>query len=264
MKVTASNVTHYECEFKERVGKKREGVITFERPAYSHVRRTENLNVPQVHFFVSPIDDGRSRVIMKAFGMKFIPKGLIHLATHFSSNPVTSGDIWLHDAERSARINSGDNTPRSVAVGAVRAGLKTTYGLNYIVASKSDVGSISFRKWWSTYGYANAPPQTFGPASVSALPTHALSSAEQNDPWSRHAKNCIVCRRALRRIRAMQKGVIAGTAIGAILFQRRPSFAIAAVLVGIYAHDLLRKLATAIEGNTNRAEIRDRSYSAAH
>ncbi len=264
MKVTASNFTHYECEFKERFGKKREGVLTFERPAFSHVRRTDNLNVPQVHFFASPIDEGRSRVMMKEFGVKFIPKWLLHLVMHLSSNPVTSGDIWLHDAERSARVNSADSKPRSVAVGAGRAGRKTTYGLNYIVASRSDVGTTSFRKWWSTYGFADAPPNTFGPASESSLPKYALSSAEQNDPWSRHAKNCIVCRRALSRMRVLQKVVIAGASIGAIMLQRRPPIAMASILLGISAHDLLGKLATTIEGNTNRAEIRNRSYSATH
>jgi hypothetical protein len=264
MKVTASNFTHYECEFKERFGKKREGVLTFERPAFSHVRRTDNFKIPQVHFFASPIDEGRSRVIMKEFGVKFIPKWLLHLIMHFSINPVTSGDIWLHDAERSARINSADNKPRSVAVGAARAGRKTTYGLNYIVASKSDMGTTSFRKWWSTYGFADAPPNTFGPASASSLPTHALSSAEQNDPWSRHAKNCIVCRRALNQMRVLQKVVIAGASIGAIMRQRRPPLAMASILLGIYARDLPRKLATTIEGNPNRAEIRNRGYSATH
>lgn len=63
-------------------------------------------------------------------------------------------------------------------------------------------------------------------------------------------------------MRVMQKVVIAGTAIGAIMLQRRPSLAIAPVLVGIYAHNFLRKLATSIEGNTNRAEIGDRSIAA--
>jgi len=62
----------------------------------------------------------------------------------------------------------------------------------------------------------------------------------------------------------MQKVVITGSAIGAIMFQRRPSFAIASVLMGIYAHDVLRKLATSIEGNSNRAEIGDRSFAAKH
>ena len=194
MKVTASNFTHFECKFKEQLGKKREGVISFGRPAFSHVRRTDALNVPQVHFFVTPVDEGRSRVMMAEFEVKFVPRWIMH----FGMNEITNTDVWLHDSERSARIKSADCNPRSVAVGAVRAGKKPSYGMNYLSASKSDVGTSSFRKWMSTYGYANAPPNTFGPASASSLSKHALSRAEQIDPWIHHSKNCIICRRALR------------------------------------------------------------------
>ena len=131
-----------------------------------------------------------------------------------------------------------------------------------MLASKSDAGATSFRKWWITHGYANAPPNTFGPSSASSLPAHALSRAEQIDPWIHHAKHCSSCRRGLRQMRVMQKVVIAGTAIGTIMLQRSPSLAIASVLAGIYAHNFLRKLATSIEGNPNRAEIGDRSVAA--
>jgi hypothetical protein len=251
MRVTASNFTHFECEYKI---KQREGVVSFQRPAFFHYRRTDFTNTPNVHFFISPIDEGRSRIIMKAFGIKLVPKWLVHLAM----NQFLNADAWLHDAERSARINS------TVAVGAERVGKKPTYGLNYMLASKSDLGPTSARKWWITYGYADAPPNTFGPASASSLHSQALSRAEQIDPWIHHAKYCSNCRRALKQMRIMQKVVTAGTAIGAIMFQRRPPFAIASVLLGIYTHNFLRKLATAIEGNTNRAEIGDRSFSATH
>jgi len=179
-------------------------------------------------------------------------------------NQVVNGDSWLHDAERAARINSTDTKPTLIAVGAARAGRKTMYGLNFIVASKSDLSPTTFRKWWSTYGFADAPPNTFGPASASSPPKSALSRAEQIDPWIRHAKNCIICRRALKQMRVMQKVVTAGAAIGAIICQRRPPFAIASILLGIYAHNLLRMLATTIEGNPNRAEIGNRSYSTTH
>lgn len=143
-------------------------------------------------------------------------------------------------------------------------GRKATYGLNFMVASQSDMSPTTFRKWWSTYGFADAPPNTFGPASASSLSKHALSRAEQIDPWIYHAKNCIICRRALGQMRVLQKVLTVGTAIGVIFFQKRPPFAIASVLIGIYAHTLLQKLATTIEGNPNRAEIGDRSFSATH
>jgi hypothetical protein len=65
-------------------------------------------------------------------------------------------------------------------------------------------------------------------------------------------------------MRVKQKVVVAGTATGAIMLERKPNFAIASVVTGLYAHNFLRKLATTIEGNPNRAEIGDRSFSATH
>ncbi len=235
-------------------------MITFERPAFSHVRRTDIVNSPQVHFFAAPIDEGRSRILMKDFHTKFISMWIIHLAMNVAIN----ADTWVHDVERSARIHTAGNMPKSLAVGAARTGRKISNGLNYMLASKSDLGTTSFRNWWMTYGYADAPPNTFGPASAASLPAHALSRAEQIDPWIHHTKHCSSCRRALVQLRIMQKVVIAGAATGAIMLQGEPSFAIASVLMGIYANNFLRKLATTIEGNTNREEIGDRSFSATH
>jgi hypothetical protein len=63
-------------------------------------------------------------------------------------------------------------------------------------------------------------------------------------------------------MRFLQKVFTAGAAVGAILFRRRPPVVIALVLVGMYAYNFLRKFATAIEGNSNRAEISDRSVAA--
>jgi hypothetical protein len=62
-------------------------------------------------------------------------------------------------------------------------------------------------------------------------------------------------------MRRIQKVVTAGSAIGAVMLQRRPPWAIAIVLAGMYAHNFLRKFATTIEGNTHRAEIDDRSIA---
>ena len=63
-------------------------------------------------------------------------------------------------------------------------------------------------------------------------------------------------------MRALQKTITAGAAVGAMLLRRRPPFAIALVLGSMYAYNFLRKLATAIEGNSNRGEIGDRSVAA--
>jgi hypothetical protein len=250
MKVTASNFTHYECEY-QLPGKQRTGVLAFERPAFFYYHRTDDVKIPPVHFFTCPIEEGRSRIIYQSFRIKFVPKWLVHLAM----NQFLNADAWLHDAERSARINM------TIPVGSARAGRKSSYGLNYMTASKSDMAPLSFRKWWTTYGFADAPPHTFGPASASSLPNHALSRADQTDPWVNHAKQCSSCRRALKQMRVLQKVVTASAAIGAIMCQRRPPFAIASVLIGIYVHNFFRKLATTIEGNTNRAEIGDRSVA---
>jgi hypothetical protein len=253
MKVTASNFTHYECEYQVP-GKERKGLLAFERPAFFYYRRLDNLKIPPVQFFTCPIDEGRSRILIyQAYSMKFVPPWLIHLGM----NRFLNADAWLHDAERSARINNS-----ALKVGAARAGRKSSYGLNYMTASKADMGPLSFRKWWTMYGFANAPPHTFGPASASSLPKHALSRVDQTDPWVNHAKQCSSCRRALKQMRVLQRVVTATAAIGAIMCQKRPPFAIASIFFGMYTHNLLRKLATTIEGNTNRAEIGDRSVAA--
>jgi hypothetical protein len=60
-------------------------------------------------------------------------------------------------------------------------------------------------------------------------------------------------------MRALQKSIAAGAAVGALLLRRRPPFAIALVLASKCAYNFLRKLATAIEGNSNKGEIGDQS-----
>ena len=262
MKVSANNFTHFECDYTDICRKKRrEGVLSFERPAFYHFRTKTTTNEYKANLliFTSPIDEGRCRVIIPEFELKLIPKWLLHVRT----NQFLNSDSWLHDIERIVRKNTTVNQQQGpVAVGAARAGRKSTYDLNYISASKSDLGPSAFRKWWLSHGFANAPPNTFGPASASSLPTRPLSRVEQIDPWLYHAKNCVSCRRALGRMRGMQKVVIVVSSIGAVMFQRRPPLAMALVLAGIYAHDVLRKFATPIEGNPHRAEIDDRSVAA--
>jgi hypothetical protein len=263
MKVTASNFTHVECDFRDVYnGKEREGLLSFERPAFFHFRTKSSNESATSEFklliFASPIEEGKCRVLIPDFQMNKFPKWLMHVVR----NRFFNTDTWLHDAERSARIINGINQQHGpVAVGAARAGRKPVNGLNYISASKSDLGPAAFRKWWSTYGFGDAPPNTFGPASATSLPMHALSRAEQIDPWLHHAMNCASCRRALGQMRRMQKVVTAGSAIGAIMMRRMPPLAIAVVIAGIFAHNSLRKFATTIEGNTDRAEIDDRSVA---
>ena len=67
---------------------------------------------------------------------------------------------------------------------------------------------------------------------------------------------------ALRWMRRMQNIFVSGGAVGAILLRRRPLAAVPLVLAGLFLHDFLRKFATAIEGNTYRGEVDDRSVAA--
>lgn len=265
MEVLANNFTHVECGYVDISNKKtRVGVLSFQRPAFYHFRTNRTADVtdgyrPNLLIFAAPIEEGKCRVLMPDFQIKFVPKWLGHLGT----NRFLNTDTWLHDTERSARINDDINKQRgAVAVGAARAGRKPTDGLNYIAASQSDLGPLLFRKWWSLHGFASAPPNTFGPATASYLAARALNRADQIDPWNHHAKHCVKCRRALKQMRFLQKVFTAGAAVGAILFRRRPPVVIALVLAGMYAYNFLRKFATAIEGNSNRAEISDRSVAA--
>jgi hypothetical protein len=265
MTVLANNFTHVECGYIDRVNKKtRLGVVSFQRPAFFHFRTNRTMDEPfeykpNLLIFAAPVEEGKCRVLMPDFQVKKLPKWLVHLGV----NRFLNTDTWLHIAERSARINDNINQQRGpLAVGAARAGRKPTVGLNYIFASKSDLGPSLFRKWWSSHGFANAPPNTFGPASASHLAVSALNRAEQIDPWNHHAKHCVKCRRALKQIRALQKSITAGAAVGAMLLQRRPPLVIALVLASMYAYNVLRKLATAIEGNSNRGEVGDRSVAA--
>lgn len=264
MRVLANNFTHVEVTFKDVSRKKaRDGVVSFQRPAFYHFRTRANETAeykPNLPIWCVPIEDGRSRVIFADLRIPGVPNWL----GHAGSMRFLNSDTWLHDAERAARIGSGGtNKIRGpVSVGAARVGRESADKLNYIYSSKSDLGPSTFRSWWLKHGFADAPPNTFGPASASTLPSRAMSRAEQIDPWVHHAKNCAKCRGALRNMRLLQKVSTAGAAIGAILLRRKPPIAIAAVLLGMWAHNFLRKFATVIEGNVNRAEIDDRSVAA--
>lgn len=263
MSVLANNFTHVEVSFLDTCrGKQRDGALSFQRPALYHFRTRANETAeykPNLLIFTAPIEEGKCRAIMPDFSFKFVPTWL----GHAGSNRFLNSDTWLHNAERTARMNM-DTTNKlggSVAVGAAKAERKPTDGMNYILATQSDLGPGVFRKWWSKH-LADSPPNTFGPASASSFSSRALSRAEQIDPWEYHAKNCVKCRRALRSMRILQKVNIAGAAIGALLTRSKAPIAVALILAGIYVHNFLRKFATTIEGNNLRAEIDDRSVAA--
>ena len=264
MGVLESNFTHVEASFKDiSGGKKRDGVLSFQRPALYHFRTRPNATAdytPNLLVFTVPIEEGKCRAILPDFKLGFLPDWLGHLG----SNRFLNTDTWLHDAERNARMHmdSLNKQKGSVSVGAAKEGRQPTDGLNYILATKSDLGPSIFRRWWTKHGLADSPPNTYGASSVSSLPTRAMNRAEQIDPWIWHAKNCIKCRTALKNMRLLQKVNIVGATISTILLRRKPPVAIALALSAFYAHNFLRKFATAIEGNNYRAEINDRSVAA--
>lgn len=267
MKVLESNFTHVETTFLDICrGKQRDGVLSFQRPAFYHFRTRANETAefkPNLKIYVAPIKSGCCRVIMPDFKMvPFLPTWLGHAAT----NRFLNTDTWLHDTERAARMDKDHINKKggSVAVGAARAGKVASGDLNYIFASRADLGPSTYRKWWSTHGHADAPPNTFGPASADDLPSQALTRAEQIDPWVHHAKHCAKCRRALGWMRKLRKASAVAAAVGAVLLRNKPPLAIAGVLVGLWTYNFLRKFSTVIEGNPNQSQILDRSVAASN
>ena len=266
MTVLANNFTYVECTFGDKCrGKTRDGVVAFQRPAFFHYRTRLNATsayTPNLLIFATPVEAGKCRIMMPDFPVKFFPKWLMHVG----SNRFLNTDTWLHNAERVARSNTAvspyNRRHGAVGVGAARVSRRASEGLNYLVATQSDLGPTAFRRWWSKHGFAEAPQNTFGAAEAAALPSRALGRAEQIDPWLHHARDCAQCRGALRKMRLLQQLGTAGAAMGAILLRNKPPLAMALVLAGVWGHHFLRKFATTIEGNTHRAEIEGRSVSA--
>jgi len=264
MKVLANNFTHVESTFVDICrGKQRDGIISFQRPSFVHFRTRVNETAeytPNLLIYCTPVEVGKCRVIMPDFSLGFLPRWLGHIG----SNRFLNSDAWLHNAERTARMNMDTINKKygSVAVGAAKDGRGPLNDLNYVFATVSDTGPNLFRKWWSKHGFADSPPNTFGAATASSLPKEPLTRQQQIDPWHSHAINCASCRKALKQMRLLQKISVAGAAIGAIIMRRKPPFAITLVFAAMYAHEFLRKLATTIEGNNQKGEIDGRSVAA--
>jgi hypothetical protein len=71
-----------------------------------------------------------------------------------------------------------------VAVGAAKAERKPFLDMNYVFASKSDMGPIAFRKWWWNY-LSKGPINFYGTPPPEAFVGPALNRAAQIDPWVR-------------------------------------------------------------------------------
>jgi len=186
MKLLANNFTHVEASFLDiSAGKNRDGVLSFQRPAFYHYRtkvnNTSSEERANLLVFVAPVSPGKCRIMMPEFlNSPFFPTFL----GHAGSNRFLNSDTWLHDTERNIRKrdSSINEIGGPVAVGAAKAGKKPFLDMNYIFASKSDVAISAFRKWWSTY-LSEGPVNFYGKAPPSAFAGPALSRAQQIDPW---------------------------------------------------------------------------------
>lgn len=263
MSVLANNFTHVEATFVDICnGKQRDGVLSFQRPAFYHFRtkvsnETEEY-APRLLIYVAPVRSGVCRTMIADFKVP-LPKFLSHAA----SNRFLNSDSWLHDTERAVRMeNKINQIGGSVAVGAARAGKQSLLGMNYISSSRSDLGPGLFRRWWHEQKLSSSPPDFFGPAPPSTFDTRPLTRAEQIDPWHSHSKHCSHCRKSLRSLKIFQKGLVAVASSLVILLRNKPLIAIPTVLASVLSHNLLRKLVTVIEGNNHRGELADRSVAA--
>lgn len=186
IKVLANNFTHVEASFLDvSGGKDRDGVLSFQRPAFYHYRTklnsTSSDERANLLVFVAPVSPGRCRIMMPEFiNNRFFPSFL----GHAGSNRFLNTDTWLHDAERNlrARDNPMNEMGGSVAVGAAKAKREPFMGMNYMFQSKSDFSITTFRKWWSTH-LSEGPINFYGKPPASAFVGPTLSRAQQIDPW---------------------------------------------------------------------------------
>mmetsp|Transcript_54194 Transcript_54194/g.162264 ORF Transcript_54194/g.162264 Transcript_54194/m.162264 type:complete len:605 (-) Transcript_54194:467-2281(-) len=265
MKVVANNFTHVEVSFKDvSRGKKRNGIASFQRPSYYHFRLRkdgEQEYQPALKIFLTPVEAGRSRVIFPAFDIPWLPTWLVHAG----SNRFLNTDTWLHDAERVARMRTrtDDGAADGTDGGGKGKERRLLGGLDYVIGSRSDIGAVAFRRWWATYGHADSPPDTFGPASSASLGPRPLTRREQIDPWESHSKQCSECRAALRVVKRGQIAGLAGAALSAAFLRRWSTVgSVAGIAAGIWIHVFLKKCATVIEGNPYPSGVGDRSPAA--
>jgi hypothetical protein len=188
MSIIANNFTHVEVSFIDiSSAKKRIGVLSFQRPAFYHYRtkvnNTSSEERPNLLVYVTPVCPGKCRIIMPEFlNIPYVPTFLGHAGT----NRFLNSDTWLHEAERNVRTKDSviNRLGGSVAVGAAKAERKPFLDMNYVFASKSDMGPIAFRKWWWNY-LSKGPINFYGTPPPEAFVGPALNRAAQIDPWVR-------------------------------------------------------------------------------
>ena len=260
MKQMLSNFTTVEVSFSDKtLNRTRDAYASFHRPSFFHYGEYsgegideptgKKSRVPQLEIFCVPVSAGKSRVL---FTFSFSDSVKIpHFLDHAGLNRFLNSDVWLHDTEREV-VRRKD------------AGLaeKKLVGMDYISASMSDTGMTSFRKWWQDNGMADAPAHTFSMATMKLLGPTRLDRSEQIDPWENHVKHCSTCRTALKRMKKMQGVCLLMALLSTILSRRAPILGIVGAGSSLLARNLVKRFATALEGNPERSKIDDRSTSA--
>ena len=197
MKLLASNETHLEISFKDKVrGNARTGIVSYQRPSSYHFRTLQAskkegvLTSPSwkknLQLYAVPVEEGKCRVFIKSpFKKSFMPVWVVHAM----SNRFLNTDAWLNVAEYN--IHSND--------------VLSDYNL-----VSSDVGVVHWRLWWKKWGQYNSPRGTFG----KSIKTKKLKWHEMIDTWESHTSFCKECKEALNRYRWLQKlsllGILSG------------------------------------------------------
>lgn len=252
-----SNFTHVELTFKDvSAGRHRDGYLSFQRPSFYNYGefnktdetkgKTEHERNVKLKIFCVPVEAGKCRVFLYLPPIK-LPTFLLHAG----NNRFLNSDVWLHDTER--------EVVRRKEAGA--AGTKPSQ-MDYVYASKSDAGVSLFRAWWRKHGFADAPADTFGMATMERLGPAALTRAEQIDPWENHARHCGICRRALKRMKMGRNACLFLAVASPFVGRRVPVLGLGGIVLGLFGHNFLTRLATSIEGNPDASGIADRSTSA--
>ena len=218
MKLLASNETHLEVSFKDKVrNKSRSGIVSYQRPASYHFRtlqtskKGESLTASEsvwkknLQLYAVPVEEGKCRVFIKSpFKKSFFPVWVIHAM----SNRFLNTDAWLNVAEHN--IHSSD--------------VLSDYNL-----VSSDLGIIHWRLWWKKWGQYNSPRGTFG----KSIRTKKLEWHQMIDTWDSHTRFCKECKAALNRYRNLEKLSYLGIITG--IFSRCYAVTIGALFLHIIA-----------------------------
>ena len=228
--------------------------LQFQRPSLYHYRTVDDDEGDwqrDMSIYVVPVEAGKSRALFYWAGptVWWMPTWLIHSW----SNRFFNTDTWLHNAERVARFSKTNDRKMN--------GFDKHDGQGYVYGSKSDLSVVSFRRWWSTFGFKDSPKNSWGPSSAEELGSTELTRFQQIDPWANHSKHCSKCRSALEKMKKGQRTSVALAILSTMFLRKKP--VVASLIIGLSAaiNLLLKTCASAIEGNVIASNVPDRSAS---